>query len=160
LLPGKAVEVGATWKVGGGTAQALTGMEGMTKHELTGKLDKVSGDEATLTFAGTASGGWQGAQVKTSVEATGTYDLKATCLTKLTWKQKDDRDQGPVSPASSMEMTITLTRKGVERPATLDDVALVSVPEGFDPPGPMTNLEYRDPKGRYALVHPRDWHLT
>jgi hypothetical protein len=160
LLPGKAVEVGSTWKVVGGAAQALTGMEGMTAHELTGKLAKLAGDEATLTFTGTASGVWQGSQVKTTVEATGTYDVKAKRLTKLTWKQKDDRDQGPVSPASSLEMTITMTRKGIERPASLDDVALVSVPEGFAPPGPMTNLEYRDPKGRYALVHPRDWHLT
>src|SRR5262249_26216546 len=140
MLPGKAVEVGATWKLADGAAQALTGMEGMTKHDLSGKLEKVSGDEATLRVTGTASGVWQGAQVKSSVEATATYDLKAKRLTKVVWKQKDDRDQGPVSPASSMEMTITATRKAVERPATLDDVALVSVPEGFTPPGPMTNL--------------------
>lgn len=160
LLPGKAVKVGETWKLGGGVAQALSGMEGMTKHELTGKLEKVEGDVATLSFTGSASGVGQGAKLETSVEATGTYDLKAKRLTKLVWKQKDDRDQGPVSPASSLAVTITLDRKAIERPASLDDVALVSVPDGFAPPGPMTNLEYRDPKGRYSLVHPRDWHLT
>jgi hypothetical protein len=160
LLPGKAVKAGETWALAGGVAQALTGLVGVTKHDLTGKLQKVAGDEATLTFEGSATGVAQGAQVKCGVEATGTYDLKSKRLTKLVWKQKDDRDQGPISPASSLETTVTLSRKAIERPAALDDVALVSVPDGFSPPGPMTNLEFRDPKGRYALVHPRDWHLT
>src|SRR5581483_867524 len=75
-------------------------------------------------------------------------------------RQKAQRDQGPVSPASTLDITVTLDRKEVAPPAELGDVALVSVPEGFSPPGPMTNLEYRDPKDRFALLHPRDWHLT
>ena len=125
---------------------ALTGLEGMTKHDLTGKLEKVAGNEATLVVTGTAAGVWQGAQLKSSVEATATYDLAAKRLTKLVWKQKDDRDQGPVSPASSLQVTITLGRKAIDRPASLDDVALVSVPDGFTPPGQFAQVcaEARD----------------
>src|SRR5262245_9699000 len=48
LLPNKAVAAGDTWKLDAWVAQALTGIEGMSKQELTGKLEKVSGDEATL----------------------------------------------------------------------------------------------------------------
>jgi hypothetical protein len=163
LLPGKEVKVGETWTVAGPVAQALSSLEGMTEHKLAGKLEKVAGNEATFSVVGTVSGIWQGAQVKASVEATGTFDLAGKRLTRLVWKQKDDRDQGPASPASSLETTVTLTRKPIDQPTSLSDVALVSVPDGFSPPGPMTNLEYReyrDPKGRYSLVHTRDWFLT
>jgi hypothetical protein len=160
LLPGKAVKVGETWKLPGPVAQALCSLEGMTEQKLTGKLEKLTDREATFSVAGTAAGVWQGAQVKTRVEATGTFDLAARRITSLVWKQKDDRDQGPVSPASSLEMTVTVSRKPIAQPADLADVALVSVPEGFAPPGPMTHLEYRDPKSRYALLHTREWFLT
>src|SRR5262249_10091033 len=75
-------------------------------------------------------------------------------------QQKCERDMGPVSPASTMTIDLTLDRKAIEQPKELSDVALVSVPRGEVPPGPMTNLEHRDAKGRFALVHPPDWHLT
>ena len=160
LLPGKAIKVGDTWKLPNRVAAALCSIEGMTEHKLTGKLDRLTASQATFSVTGTAAGVWQGAQLKTTVEATGTFDLASKRITKLVWKQKDDRDQGPVSPASSLQMTVTLTRKAIEQPGSLADVALVSVPDNFTPPGPMTNLEYRDPKGRYALIHTRDWFLT
>jgi hypothetical protein len=160
LLPGKGVKVGETWKVPSPVAAALCSMEGMTDNFLTGKLTAVTAKEAAFSISGNAVGIWQGAQFKTHVEATCTFDLVSKRITKLVWKQKDQRDQGPVSPASTLEMTVTLTRQAIEQVAGLADVALVSVPEGFNPPGPMTNLEHRDPKGRYALVHTRDWVLT
>ncbi len=160
LLPGKLVKVGETWKLGGAVVQSLCSLEGMTEHALVGKLEEVGAREATFSVAGTASGVWQGAQVKTTVQASGTFDIQAKRITRVVWKQKDERGQGPVSPASTLETTVTLTRRAIEQPACLADVALVSVPEGFTPPGPMTNLEYRDPKGQYALVHSRDWFLT
>jgi hypothetical protein len=56
ILPGKAVNVGDTWKLGNMEAQALCGLEGMTEQKIEGKFDKVVGNEATLTLAGTASG--------------------------------------------------------------------------------------------------------
>jgi hypothetical protein len=160
LLPGKAVKVGETWKLPSPVAAALCSLEGMTEHKLTGKLEKVTAREAAFSVAGTAAGVWQGAQLRTTVEATGTFDLQAKRITALVWKQKDDRDQGPVSPASSLQMTVNVKRKAIDQPASLADVALVSVPQGFTPPGPMTNLEYRDPGDRYALIHSRDWFLT
>ena len=59
-----------------------------------------------------------------------------------------------------MEIEISVGRKVIELPAELNDVALVSVPRDATPAGPMVYLEYRDPKGRFNLIHPRDWHLT
>jgi hypothetical protein len=160
ILPGKAVNVGDTWKLPNMEAQALCGLEGMTEQKIEGKFEKVVGNDATISLAGTASGVEQGALVKATISATALFDVKAQRITKLEWKQKSDRDQGPVSPASIMEIEIVVGRKVIEMPAELNDVALVAVPRDGAPVGPMLNLEYRDPKGRFNLVHTRDWHLT
>jgi hypothetical protein len=159
VLPGKEVKVGETWKLANAVTQALCGLD-VIENKLTGKLDKVVGDVAHFSVSGTAAGVENGAQVKMSIEAAGIFDLKTKRLTKLEWKQTDDRDQGPVSPASSVKTKVTLSREAIAQPKALDNVALVSVPAGFVPPEAMTWVEFRDEKGRYALLHTRDWQLT
>jgi hypothetical protein len=158
LLPGKAVAVGDTWKVGNAVAQALCDFEGLTEQSLTCKLDAVKDDVARVSVTGTATGiDGLGAMVKQSVQAGYRFDLKGKHLTELEWHQKDDRDQGPASPATSVETTTKLTRAAVDQPASLDDVKLVSVPAGFDVPPPLVQLEYRDAQGRFELTHGRTW---
>jgi len=160
ILPGKEVSVGDTWKVPANVVQALCNFEGLTEHDLTGKLEAVTDDTATFRLTGTATGIDSGAIAKLKIDATGRFDLKAKRLTALEWKQKDDRDQGPVSPVTVVESTTTLKREAIEQPASLSDVALVSVPQDWDPPAPMTQLDYRDPQSRYSLLYPRCWHIT
>jgi hypothetical protein len=77
VLPGKAVKVGETWKLPNSVAQALCSLEGMTENKLTGKLDKLAGDTASFSVSGSAAGVENGAVVKMTVEATGTFDVKA-----------------------------------------------------------------------------------
>lgn len=161
LLPGKEVAIGDTWKVHANVVQALCNFEGLTEHNLMGKLESVSGDTATFRLTGTANGIDVGAIAKLTIEATGRFDLKAKRLVALEWKQKDERDQGPVSPKTIVKsMTTTLKREAIEQPADLSDVALVSVPQDWEPPAPMTQLDYRDPQGRYSMLYPRCWHIT
>ncbi len=160
ILPGKEMAVGETWKVSSSVVQALCNFEGLTEHTLTGKLESVTGDSATISVSGTATGIDQGAIAKLKIEATGQFDIKAKRLTSLQWKQKDERDQGPVSPAVVVESTYTLKRQPIEQPATLSDVALVSVPQDWDPPAQLTQLDYRDPQGRYSMLYPRYWRIT
>jgi hypothetical protein len=160
VLPGKNVAVGDTWKVDAGIVQALCNFEGLTEHALTGKLESVSADTATFSLNGSATGIDLGAIAKLKIEATGRFDLKAKRLVSLEWKQKDERDQGPVSPVTVVESTTTLKRQPMEQPAALSDVALVSVPSEWVPPAPMTQLDYREAKGRYSFLYPREWHIT
>jgi hypothetical protein len=160
LLPGKPVAVGETWKLPPAVVQALCHFDGLTTHDLTGKLEGVIGDTARLSVTGTASGIELGALVKLALDATCRYDLTARRLVGVEWRQRDERDQGPVSPASTVEMTATLTRTPVEQPAELSDVALVSVPDGFEPPAQLQQLAYEDPKGRFAMSHGREWHMV
>ena len=53
-----------------------------------------------------------------------------------------------------------VTRTPVDLPETLSDGALVSVPSGFDVPGHLLNVEYADPKGRFELLHGREWQVV
>lgn len=156
VLPGKEVKVGDTWKLSNGVAQALCNFDGLSEQNLSGKLESIKDGMALFAVSGSASGIDQGAMVKVSVQAAGQFDLAAKRLIALEWKQKDDREQGPVSPASAVETTTTLTRKAIAQPSTLSDVALVSVPDK-EPLSAMLNLECTDPKGRFELMHPREW---
>lgn len=160
MLAGKAVAVGETWKLPSSVVQALCNFEGLTEHTLTGKLESVTDDMATFRLTGTATGIESGALIKLKIEAVGQFDMKAKRLTSLEWKQKDERDQGPVSPVTTVESTTMLKRKLIDRPEALSDVALVSIPSEETPPTQLTQLDYRDPQSRYAFYYTRDWHIT
>src|SRR5205807_6752045 len=111
------------------------------------------------SVGGSVSGIDLGASVKSSVVGTGQFDLKKRRLVALEWKQADERGQGPVSPASAVEVTNKITRTPIEPAGELQDVGLAKVPAGA-PPRAMTDLELKDPRGRYELAHPRDWQLV
>lgn len=160
LLPGKTVKVGDTWPVPNPVAQALCSFEGLTEQKLAGKLERVAGGMATFSVSGTAAGVELGALVKTKVEATGQFDVEKKRLVALEWKQNDERDQGPASPASATQVTIEVRRSPIEQPAALSDVAIISVPAGMTPPAGMTHVEHRDAKERFALLHGREWVLV
>jgi hypothetical protein len=160
FLPGKAVNIGDTWSVTPAAAQAACQFDGLIKHTLTGTLTAVADGKATFTVEGTAEGIEHGAKVTLTINATGTFDLTAKRIVALTWKQKDDREQGPVAPASQVEATVTLKRQPLaEPPKELIDSALATVPKA-EVPAAMTLLRHTDPKGNYSLVYPRNWHIT
>jgi hypothetical protein len=159
LLPGKAVSVGDTWKISNTAAQAVCSFDGLTEHTLAGKLESVKDDVATFSVAGTANGIDMGAMVKLSVEARGQFDLKSKRLVELEWNQKDQRDGGPISPATNVQARTVMKRTLIEQPNDLSDAALVSIPDKV-PTASMTNLEYHDLKGRFDLLYGREWQIT
>jgi hypothetical protein len=160
LLPGKAVAIKETWNVANETAQALCQFEGITNQDLKCTLQGVEGNVVSVAVSGTATGIDLGALVKVSVEATYRFDLSAKRVVAVEWKQKDDRGQGPASPASVVATTYTVKRTPIERPDTLSDVALIAVPRDFDPPAPMVQLTYHDPKARFDLMYAREWQVV
>ncbi len=158
LLPNRAVKVDETWKIGNGVAQALCSFEGLAAQDLTGKLVEVKDNVARVTVEGSATGIDLGAFVKLSIQASYQYDLKTHRLTALEWKQKDERGQGPASPAATVETITRLQRTGIEQPASLSDVALISVPDGLNVPEGMTQLVYHhDQKTPFDLTYGREW---
>jgi hypothetical protein len=145
--------------------QALCRFDGLTAQEITCKLEQVKDDVATVSVSGVAGGIDLGAAVKLKVSGSYRFDLKARRIAALEWKQSEEREQGPVSPAAAVEVTITLTRALVETDSEVNDSALVPMPRGESPEEKarleqLQQLTYAEPKGRYALQHTRDWHLV
>jgi hypothetical protein len=157
LLPGKAVTVGETWAISNPTAQAASLFDGLIKNTLSGKLIGVQDGVATFTVTGATEGIENGGKVALTVTATGKYDLASKRVVELDWKQTDDREQGPVSPASKVEARVILKRAAVPRePKELAEAATLPV----NPPAGQTHLRYVDANGRYQFTYPRDWHIT
>lgn len=158
LLPNRAVKVDETWKVDNEAAQALCSFEGLTAQDLTCKLAEVKDNVARVAVTGSATGIDLGALVKLTVEGFYRFDLKAHRLVSLEWKQKDDRGQGPASPASTVETVTQMKREPIDQPASLNDVALISVPDGQEIPASMTGLVYHHTqKTAFELTYGRDW---
>ncbi len=160
LLPKAEVKIGETWKIANDVVQSLCGFEGLINQELEGKLEDVKDNTARVTIKGTASGIDVGASVKLTIDTVCQFDLQTHRLTQMDWKQTDEREQGPVNPASTISMTTTVKRESIKEPDCLGQVALVAVPEGLDVPAALTSLSHRDPQGRFDLTYSRDWQVV
>jgi hypothetical protein len=160
LLPGKSIDVGATWTLPNAVVMAACELDGVTQHSLQGKLESVKDNLAVCKIAGKVNGINLGAEVDMEIDARLEFDTKAQRIVSLDWKESDKRSQGPITPALTAIVTIKLTRTPIEEPEELNKFALVKVPEAATPPASLTNIHHQDAKKRYELNHPRDWHVT
>lgn len=160
LIPVKGGLSAESWKLKDTVVQAICNFEGLSEHTLTGKV--ITNENGIITFKieGTASGVESGASVTSTITATGTWVEKIGKINSLSWKQNDNREAGPVNPASKTEMEINIKRTTLETPETLNDAALVSIPQNFDVPNLMTYVEFKDQQGRFDLSMSRDWQLV
>ncbi len=161
LLPGKEVKIGDSWKLDSEITQSLCLFDGLISHSLTATLKQADSAMAIIAINGTAKGLENGAMANLTVAATVWFDRGKKRIVAVNWKQKDVRDQGPVSPAAELESTTIVKREPLEQqPNELNTTVLASVPTTNDPPATMQNLIYRDPRSRFQLLYPRDWHLV
>jgi hypothetical protein len=160
LLPGAQVKVGDTWPVPRDVVQALTSLNALEKTDLTGRLDKVDGDFAYLSFRGLADGIEDAAPVKLMVkDATAAFNLKLQRLTQLDWRVSHQQQQGPVSPSMSADFAFTLKRVPMETPVQVNNIAIVKMPAAA-PPASLSNIVYRNLKKGFEFQFGRDWHMV
>src|SRR5262249_11956225 len=149
-----------SWKLSNEAVQSLCLFDGLISQNLSAKLDDLSDGFANISISGEAQGIELGALAKLSIVAKGRYELLPKKLVSLEWTQKDERDQGPASPASTVETSTIVKRAAIEQPRALDDAALESVPKGTDVPAALTLVYHRDGKDRYDVAVTRDWNLV
>ena len=160
LLPDKEVTTGDSWKLTNETVQSLCLFEALITHDLAAKLDEVKDGFASISVGGKANGIELGAMVKLTISAKVKYEILPKRLVQLEWSQTDERDQGPASPAGTVETTTILKRSPIEQPTNLNDSALEGMPRGFEPPVAMTLVYHQDQMNRYDLAVSRDWRLV
>lgn len=158
LLPGKEVAVQETWPAPLIAVQALAGMDGVTENKMTCQFSQVDGSVAVITVAGTAEGIHRGAEMQVITQAKLHFHLNERRLVQVEWRQQEQRKQGPVSPASTIEtVTVAKWTPGTGT-AELSDGVVATFPTQVNPAHLL--LTYRDPKGRFTLTYDRDWHLV
>lgn len=161
LLPGKEVAVGESWKLDSLVAQSLCLFDGLISHDLTAKLKEVAAGVAIISLDGTAKGIENGAIANLTVSAAVRFDTATKHIVGVEWKQKDVRDQGPATPGAELEITTSLKREPLAAPPVeLADTVVTAILTPDDPPATMKHLLHRDPKGRYRLLHAREWHVV
>jgi hypothetical protein len=160
LLPQKKVAIGDHWTLPNAVAQTLCSFDGLTKQEINCTLVSVEKDKALVAINGHAAGIDSGATVNLTIEGNFHFDLTAGRVVSLRWIQKEERDQGPVSPGAKADVTIQLTRAAAEPVPQVNDFALVPALDWKVPPESITALSFNDPKGRYSLTLSRDWNIV
>jgi hypothetical protein len=156
LLPGTQVAPGKTWSVPNHVVQALCGLSGITSQKFEGKLTEVKGSIAHVTLVGEVKGIDMGAEVAMIINGRLEFDTKDQRIVFAEWKQQDDRKQGPISPAMTANVVITLKRTPISMPAELNDNPLIP----WNAPAHLTGLQHTDPAKRFELLHARDWHVV
>jgi hypothetical protein len=162
LLPNRELREGDTWEVAAAAVQHACLFEGLIKHDLQGKLEKITSDTAEFSLQGTAEGIEYGAHAKLTITARGEYSRKTGRITRLTWEQTDSRQQGPASPATEIHAKVVLTRTPLEQePKELAAEVRNSIPtQEKELPLAWTQLRYHDPLGGFAFTYGRNWHIV
>src|SRR5262249_29850438 len=151
LLPDKETAVGETWEPGIPAVQALVGVDGLISQDIKGKLEKIQGSQAHITFAGVVEGISNGAEMKATIAAGCIFDVKTQRITILQWKQKEERQHGPVSQNIKAECMTTMKRTFGTKAGELSDAVVGQIPAQ---PGPAhLILMYKDSKGRFQFLH-------
>ena len=86
-----------------------------------------------------------------------TFDRKAGRVDRLTLDRSESRKAGPVENELDVKSTLTIIRQAAETPPALADAALSGV--SLDPDPVRTRLLLTTPRGKYTLLHDRDWHI-
>jgi len=160
ILPSEPMPLDKKWKLPNSNVQALCFFDGLISHDVQAYIKEVKEGAAIIQLEGKADGIELGAKVSANITATVTYELLPKRITAISWTRKDDRNAGPVNPASEMTSQVTMKRTVVEEVKELMDHALVSVPKEFEVPAALNNLILKDHKPTFQMLHSRDWHVV
>lgn len=155
LLPNKEVAVGDKWDVTLPVAQALAGVDAVISAKLECKFDKIERGHAVITMTGELEGISRGSTVKASMAAGVVYNLEAKQFTGCTWRYRENKEQGPLNPASEVETEITATWKHGLALTEVTDGKAATIPA--TPPPALLMLEFRDAANRFSFNYDRQW---
>ncbi|MEX1096371.1 MAG: hypothetical protein WED34_10000 [Planctomycetales bacterium] len=156
LLPAAAVQMGGEWTPESWVAPMLADLKAAVKSELSCRLDSITGDIATVSFAGTLEGASDGAATSIALAGSYGFDVRNGHLRSLALRQTEKRAIGAVSPGLEVTATVKLTRTPAAGPGPLTDEAADRIP--LDPPSGALLLSFQAP-GEAAFLHDRGWHL-
>lgn len=156
LLPETEVETGATWQPAYWVLPMLTGVEAVSKHQLTCRLEKIDERFAVVAVEGSVEGAIDGAFTKIAVTGQIAWDLDGKHIRQAKVTQTEERTVGVVSPGMKVTATMYVDRQpsSLEGPLTgsrVESIPIVPEPE-------QLALQFNSPWD-FHFACDRNWHL-
>jgi hypothetical protein len=156
LLPGGAIGVGRSWRVGEAAAQVLSGYDTITANALEAALESVDGTKARFRLHGRIEGSVMGGQGAIACEGYVTFDRQMGWIDRLELNRSETRRPGPIELGLELKSSLNMTRHPEQAPATLSDAALANLSLEITPRNEQ--LVVLTPDGKASLLHDRHWH--
>lgn len=181
LRPAGAPAEGATWKVAADVTAGLLTIDTVETGELAGAITEIAAGRGTLTISGTITGAVDGVPTRLVIEAVGTVPVRqaeavaADAGEEPGWVWDGPHDQwvatireqrqaSHVAPGFEVEARVAVSRRGAGTGGHARGDGRAGVPP--EPIGPRPaaggpgRIWYRDPAGRFDLVHDARWRLV
>ncbi len=156
LLPETEVETGDTWKPAYWVLPLLTGVEAVSKHELTCRLEKIDEKFAVIAVSGSVEGAIDGAFTKIAVTGQVAWSLKGNHIRQAKIEQKEERTVGVVSPGMKVTATMYVDRQPSSLDGPLSGNRVDSIP--IVPEPEQLALQFSSPWD-FHFECDRNWHL-
>ncbi|MHC4879607.1 MAG: hypothetical protein ACYTGL_24395 [Planctomycetota bacterium] len=156
LLPDGEVEAGATWQPAYWVIPLLTGVEAVSKHELTCKLEKVDDKFAVIAVEGSVEGAIDGAYTKISVNGQIAWDVDKQHIRQAKITQTEERAVGVVSPGMNVTATMYVDRQPSSLAGPLSGSRVESLP--IVPEAHQLALQFES-AWDFHFACDRNWHL-
>jgi hypothetical protein len=156
LLPERPVMVGQSWPVGPAGAQAVSGYDELTSHNLEATLDSADDAMARIRLKGQIQGRALGGAGTITCEGFMTFDRRLARIDHLELNRVETRQPGPVEAGLDVKSTLSVTRRPAEPAPSLSDAALTGLSLEITPQRELLRLTA--PGGKATLVHDRRWH--
>ena len=156
LLPDSAVEAGSTWKPPHWVIQTLTGVEAVTKSELSCRIDRLDERYAIIVLDGQIEGAILGSLTTVTVKGQIAFDLQSGHIRQAQITQTEERAVGTVSPGMQVTATMYVDRQVSNSVGPLTDKLVDSIP--IAPEDEQLAVGFVSP-WRLYFTHSRDWHV-
>lgn len=157
LLPTKEVGLGDKWTIPTWAVQLLTGLDAVTKGELTCSLDSVDKGLAKVKMTGAVEGAVSGSTTEVNINGFYTYNLEKKYIADTDFVQKETRAVGPISPGLDIVARVRVLRSPSAASGRLGDQKVIDLAATDSDPA-AKQLRFESP-WNIGLQHGRHWHL-
>lgn len=156
LLPDIEVEENSEWSPPHWVLPTLTGVEAVSKSELTCRIDSLDDRYAVIAVEGHIEGATLGALTKITLQGKIAYDRAAKHIRQAQITQKEERAVGTVTPGMQVTASMYVDRQVSESEGALTAGLVESLP--LNPEAAQLAVAFVSRSDMYLLLD-RDWHV-
>ena len=156
LLPDVEIEEKSEWSPPHWVLPTLTGVEAVSKSELTCRIDSLDDRYAVIAVEGQIEGAILGALTKVTLRGKIAYDRTAGHIRQAQITQKEERAVGTVTPGMNVTATMYVDRQVSESSGALTERLVESLP--LNPEAAQLAVAFVSKSDTYLLLD-RDWHV-